>query len=464
MQRKNIKNNKGLTLLMLVVTIVVLMILAGISIRALTGDNGAITKSREAKEATEISREKQLLNLSIVSAVKDDEYATLTEESFEKGLTENIGERDKDYTLLADSEKSMFKVTYTESNREYWVDYEGTVYDIQQSNFNIGYFIKGPLYIYPELYNDFDEWQESQLEGKTDEELEKIIEEGLRYWYGVSYIYIPDKYKKDSLISAFIKYKYEIDYNKSITVQEIGPLLGYSSTKEFIKDRKLANPQKYFEEKYGSNEYIVEFNGKIEVVDFSKECAIFYFDKPGEYEAKVIDNEGKESVTKISVKEQDLPFEISQDGVLRISKEYGYYYTQWKPWKTIENVEIPEEYNGIKVKKLAGYLLRETRSLKSVRLPEGLEEILISAFASCRELRELEIPKGVKKIEDFAFRSCYELKKIEIPESVTTMGTGVFIGWNSDQTIKVPFKKGEEPSGWRPGWKDYCDAKIEYAK
>ena len=34
------KNNKGITLIALVVTIVVLLILAGISINALIGDNG----------------------------------------------------------------------------------------------------------------------------------------------------------------------------------------------------------------------------------------------------------------------------------------------------------------------------------------------------------------------------------------------------------------------------------------
>ena len=36
------KNNKGITLIALVVTIVVLLILAGISINALIGDNGLI--------------------------------------------------------------------------------------------------------------------------------------------------------------------------------------------------------------------------------------------------------------------------------------------------------------------------------------------------------------------------------------------------------------------------------------
>ena len=49
--RNNIKNNKnGITLIALVVTIIVLIILAGISISLVLGDNGLITKARDARE------------------------------------------------------------------------------------------------------------------------------------------------------------------------------------------------------------------------------------------------------------------------------------------------------------------------------------------------------------------------------------------------------------------------------
>ena len=43
------KNNKGITLIALVVTIIVLLILAGISISMLTGQNRNINKSRSSK-------------------------------------------------------------------------------------------------------------------------------------------------------------------------------------------------------------------------------------------------------------------------------------------------------------------------------------------------------------------------------------------------------------------------------
>lgn len=45
------KKENGITLVALVVTIVVLLILAGISISLVLGDNGLITKAHEAKNA-----------------------------------------------------------------------------------------------------------------------------------------------------------------------------------------------------------------------------------------------------------------------------------------------------------------------------------------------------------------------------------------------------------------------------
>ena len=53
---KRIKNNKGVTLVALVVTIIVLIILAGISINLVLGDNGIITIAKRAKENIEFAR------------------------------------------------------------------------------------------------------------------------------------------------------------------------------------------------------------------------------------------------------------------------------------------------------------------------------------------------------------------------------------------------------------------------
>ena len=53
---KRIKNNKGITLVAVVVTVVILIILAGISINLILGDNGIITIAKKAKENTELAK------------------------------------------------------------------------------------------------------------------------------------------------------------------------------------------------------------------------------------------------------------------------------------------------------------------------------------------------------------------------------------------------------------------------
>ena len=52
-QKENIKNNRGITLIALVITIIVLLILAGVSIAMLTGENGILTQVQNAKNKTE---------------------------------------------------------------------------------------------------------------------------------------------------------------------------------------------------------------------------------------------------------------------------------------------------------------------------------------------------------------------------------------------------------------------------
>ncbi len=59
MLRKTLKRNKGITLIALVVTIIVLLILAGISIMMLAGQNGILNRAAEAKEKTGAAQEEE---------------------------------------------------------------------------------------------------------------------------------------------------------------------------------------------------------------------------------------------------------------------------------------------------------------------------------------------------------------------------------------------------------------------
>ncbi len=59
---------KGITLISLVITIIVLLILAGVTIATLTGDNGILTKASKAKEKTQVASEDELRKLTMLEA------------------------------------------------------------------------------------------------------------------------------------------------------------------------------------------------------------------------------------------------------------------------------------------------------------------------------------------------------------------------------------------------------------
>lgn len=61
----NTKSSRGITLIALVVTIIVLLILAGISISMLSGDNSILTKAKEAATLTEIARIRRTSKFSV---------------------------------------------------------------------------------------------------------------------------------------------------------------------------------------------------------------------------------------------------------------------------------------------------------------------------------------------------------------------------------------------------------------
>ena len=71
------EREKGITLIALVITIIVLLILAAVSIAMLTGENGILSKASNAKEKHLIAQYEEELNLCIME-MQTDELGTLT--------------------------------------------------------------------------------------------------------------------------------------------------------------------------------------------------------------------------------------------------------------------------------------------------------------------------------------------------------------------------------------------------
>ncbi len=76
--RKTQEQEKGITLIALVLTIIVLMILAAVSVATLTGDNGILTKAQEAKETAKKAEIEEQLRLAELSAKIKREGGAIT--------------------------------------------------------------------------------------------------------------------------------------------------------------------------------------------------------------------------------------------------------------------------------------------------------------------------------------------------------------------------------------------------
>lgn len=75
----------GMTLITLAVTIVIMLILAGTTINALTGKNGIVARSKEAKETNEEGKAKEYLNFLL-----DDYNSSNYLQETEDGLTDYL--------------------------------------------------------------------------------------------------------------------------------------------------------------------------------------------------------------------------------------------------------------------------------------------------------------------------------------------------------------------------------------
>ena len=121
-------NKRGITLIALVITVIVLLILASITIAALTGENGILTRAAEAKNKTEESQEKEGLELAVISTqMKDVNTLEVTEKKLSDAIKQQFG-NNKDFRIT-DNGDGSFLVSMNDTQRMYYIDETGKIID-----------------------------------------------------------------------------------------------------------------------------------------------------------------------------------------------------------------------------------------------------------------------------------------------------------------------------------------------
>ncbi len=94
-------------------------------------------------------------------------------------------------------------------------------------------------------------------------------------------------------------------------------------------------------------------------------------------------------------------------------------YATFSGCKELEDVEF-------KKCKAIGNNAFENCSVKQIALPTGLESIGESAFRDCSSLVSITLGEGLKEIKSNAFKNCSSLRSITIPNGVETIEPGTF--------------------------------------
>lgn len=124
-----LKNNKGITLIALVITIIVLLILAGVSIAMLTGNNGILTQANSAKDNTEKAEVVDRVNMAIQAA-----YADSLEKGTTFGVQAIVAQYNTDNGSGASGDASPITITLNGKNYDVNLTATGSSYTVKTTD------------------------------------------------------------------------------------------------------------------------------------------------------------------------------------------------------------------------------------------------------------------------------------------------------------------------------------------
>ena len=87
-----------------------------------------------------------------------------------------------------------------------------------------------------------------------------------------------------------------------------------------------------------------------------------------------------------------------------------------------------------------GFNYGKINNIKSIHIPDSVEEIGESAFYGCNKIGDVTLPKSLKAIEAYAFAECDDIYKVDFkynPETEIKIGTGAFNSCNKLSNVNM---------------------------
>lgn len=382
------KENEGITLIALVITIIVLLILAGITIATLTGDNGILTKTNEAKEQTEIGKEKEIVKLATTAVITTND--AIDKDSLQSELNKTAG--DKKTEVYNYNQK--LQVYFTDSKRYYEID----------KNFNI------------ELINVTN--GEKRISLKCINSKKEVLKE-------IEIITLND----NSIIEPPEIEKYEpseSSFSKTITQDtEIDILYYYVIQKEDLVFTGLNSSGNVTENESEIKSYMIgdgSSNSKNALTSIINYDFVLYV--PEEYNGKVVNKIGNYAFSRAS---NLTKLQISNN-IITIGAWTFLGCNKFKLLEIPDNVQI-----------ITADAFHDCSGIENVQIGKGVKSIGGNAFVNCDSLKKVIYNNESTAIASKGF-NCKNWTEIEINDDSKTFKVidNVLYSYDLSKIIKVP--------------------------
>ena len=400
----------GITLIALVVTIVVLLILAGISLNLVLGNNGIVTKANLAvvkqENATVAEAMQFKVNYYNMESIEDIKTALQNDGIMDANGIVNT------YTLLEQKLK-----TGNGSNKK-------DVYVIEN----------GHLYYYEknEEKTDLgDLWNlKTANEEETDQSLFEVDEYGNlllknRYDYycsgkftskkvwTIENLVIPKEVDGKEVKTVIFTDPWQLSFNKRIN--------GWENLKTVIIPEGVTV--------IGEQVFMNCVNlTKVVIPDTVTEISYQAFAGC----TRLVDIKLPDGVTRMGANSFDgaACYENQSDGDTYIGK---YYYGYKGTMPDNANINIKDGTTGI-----CDSAFKNCAGLTNVTIPNSVRNIGSDTFGGCTGLTSVTIPNSVTSIDDYAFYGCTGLTSVTIPNSVTSIGNEAFCVCTGLTSVTIP--------------------------
>lgn len=465
------ERNKGITLIALVITIIVLLILAGVTIATLTGENGILTRVNKAKTSNAEGEVK-------------DEFALIANEwlieknANNKNLGDFLNEKLKEgkLTSIADNENG----TYTIKLNGYQVimNQRGEISDLfnpEEWDKNATpeeYFIWGSdnpensgygiVYGYTSEINNFTKIKYpsrcKEVRIGTYETMTEDPWESRSFTNNILEVELPGSVIKIGT-SAFSDGSFKS--LEKVSIPNSVYRIESSAFRDCTNITSLTIP-KSVENLCSSAFYNTAWwnsqpDGIIYLDNVLCGCKGIYPNGDVEVEegTRVIATQAFFNCTGLK------SFKIPES-VINIGENFfvGANNNNFKRIVVDNNNKYYMSENGILFNKDKTELIFYPAGKEEAEyvIPNTVTSIKERAFSYCYNLKNVIIPDSVVNIESCAFIRSTGISNIIIPSSVSTMGVNVFDHWTSSQTINC--RNTGKPDGWANNWSGQRNPKI----